>query len=62
MVSVTGRKAGALVSNVMLYLDRCIDALDVVAAPRLDESQEVVLRAADHYRLTVYFPFRRSGG
>lgn len=55
------RKAGALVTNVMLYVDRCIDALDVAAAARLDESQEVVLRAADRYRLAVYLPFRNLG-
>jgi hypothetical protein len=55
------RKAGAVIANVMLYADRCRDDLDVVSAFRLDESEEVVLRAADRYRLTVYFPFRRSG-
>jgi hypothetical protein len=52
------RKAGALVANICLYADRCASVLDVVAAPRLEEIPEVVLRAADRYRLTVHFPFK----
>jgi hypothetical protein len=51
------RKAGALVSNVFLYADRAAENLEVVGAPRLDEIEEIVLRAADRYRLTVFFAF-----
>jgi len=53
------RKAGALVANIFLYADRCASVLEVVAAPRLEEIPDVVLRAADRYRLTVYFPFKQ---
>jgi hypothetical protein len=51
------RKAGASVANVFLYADRCGEALDIIAASRLEEVEELVLRAADRYRLSVYFPF-----
>jgi hypothetical protein len=55
------RKAGALVANVFLYADRCGDNLEVVSAPRLEEIEEVVLRAADRYRLTIFFSFKPRG-
>jgi hypothetical protein len=52
------RKAGALVANVLLYADRAVGSLEIASAPRLDEIEEVVLRAADRYRLTVFFSFK----
>jgi len=56
-ISYRARKAGALVTNVFLYADRCATELDILSARRLDEIEEVVLRAADRYRLTIYFAF-----
>lgn len=52
------RKAGALTANVFLFADRCVDHLELVESRRLDEIEDVVLRAADRYRLTVAFPFK----
>lgn len=56
------RKAGADVSNVALFLDRCAPLLAVVAPaagpPRLDELEATVLAAADRYNLVVSFSFR----
>jgi hypothetical protein len=52
------RKAGADTANVFLFLDRCSDALEIVSATRLDALEATVLRAADTYRLTVFFPFK----
>lgn len=54
------RKAGATVTNVALFLDRCGEQL---ASPpdeahMLEELETVVLNAADVYRLVVKFPFR----
>jgi hypothetical protein len=56
------RPAGAAISNVALFLDRCANHLAVVAPPagppRLDELEVTVLAAADRYHLVVSFPFR----
>jgi hypothetical protein len=54
------RKAGADVANVMLYLDRCVASLDVVTAQRLDQQEQVVLQAAERYRLTIFFAFHTA--
>lgn len=56
------RKAGADVSNVALFLDRCATLLTVIAPPagppRLDQLEATVLAAADWYNLVVTFAFR----
>lgn len=53
------RKAGATIANVVLFADRCLNHLTVADASKLEEIEELVLRAADLYRLTVYFDFTR---
>ncbi len=54
------RKAGATVTNVALFLDRCGEQLTSPPdeAHMLEELEEVVLAAADIYHLVVKFPFR----
>jgi len=54
------RKAGATIANVFLFADRAMSRLEVVNAQRLAEIEETVLRAADRYRLTVFFAFEPS--
>jgi hypothetical protein len=54
------RKAGAMVANVALFLDRCGEYLTAPLndAHRLKDLEPVVLQAADIYNLVVKFPFR----
>ena len=54
------RKAGATVTNVALFLDRCGD--HIVGSPddarKLEELEAIVLEAADVYNLVVKVSFR----
>lgn len=55
------RKAGAMVTNVALFLDRCSEHLTLPLndAHMLKDLEPVVLEAADIYNLVVKFPFRQ---
>lgn len=53
------RKAGATVSNVALFADRCGELLDIATdTDRLESRATLVLRAAAVYNLIVKFPLK----
>jgi len=52
------RKALISVSNIFLFGDRCLDALEIVEAPKLEDIEARVLLAADAYQITVFFAFK----
>ncbi len=54
------RKAGAMVMNVALFLDRCAEhvAMPSEDARMLAEQEAILLEAADIYNLVVKFSFR----
>jgi hypothetical protein len=53
------RKAGATVSNVALFLDRCLGdiAVPIEDAHMLQDLETIILTAADVYSLVVKIPF-----
>jgi hypothetical protein len=54
-VCYAARAGGVQTTNVMLFAERCSEDLDLNALGRLADLEELVLTAADRYRLRVSF-------